>query len=366
MNPDERCMHEALELAERGRGQVEPNPMVGCLIVRDGAVLGRGYHEKFGGPHAEINALADCRASGHDPVGATLYVTLEPCCHFGKTGPCVEAIRQAGIARVICAVEDPTEKVAGKGLAMLRTWDIDVRTGVFEAEARTLNAPFFKYARTDEPWVILKWAQSADGFLANRRSRWISCDESRAHAHGIRRRCQAIVAGINTVIEDDPLLTPRPAYGRRPLRVIVDTRLMIPLNARVLDVSAAPTMIVVGGTAMRFAGRKVEAINQLGVDILVVSETRGHCDLSQVVKALGRQDVQQVLVEGGARILDAMIDQELGDELNVYIAPDELGPDGRIPASMRMLSLVHSAAAPLRRQSPSGRDTLIQAHLTPV
>jgi diaminohydroxyphosphoribosylaminopyrimidine deaminase / 5-amino-6-(5-phosphoribosylamino)uracil reductase len=191
VNREERFMQTALRLARKGVGRVEPNPAVGCVIVREGKIIGRGYHRRFGGPHAEIEALRDCAAKGRDPAGATMFVTLEPCCHHGKTGPCTEAIIAAGIGQVVAAVGDPAEYVAGKGFARLRKAGIAVEVGLCGADAARLNGPFFKFAKTGLPWVILKWAQSRDGFCARKKpdkTKWISNPKSRRDAHGLRRR----------------------------------------------------------------------------------------------------------------------------------------------------------------------------------
>ena len=239
----------ALKLAARGVGSVEPNPAVGAVIVKDGQIIGKGFHKKFGGPHAEINALVDCRAKGLDPVGAALYVTLEPCCHFGKTPPCADALIEAKIARVVTAVMDPSPHAAGKGIEKLRAAGIEVEVGICEKEAALLNAPFFKFAKTNLPWVILKWAQSIDGKLAYANpaadGQWLSNGQSRKDAHDLRRRVQAILVGIKTVIADDPLLTPRPSKGKNPLRVVLDVDLRMPHESKLLQTAKEFPLLVV-------------------------------------------------------------------------------------------------------------------------
>ncbi len=231
-------MQAAVKLARKGIGAVEPNPAVGCIIVKAGQVVGKGYHQKFGGPHAEVNAIADCSKLGVTPEGGTMYVTLEPCCHVGKTGPCTEAIVGAGISRVVVATEDPSAHACGQGLERLRRADIDVEIGLCEEEARLLNAPFLKYAGTGKCWVVLKWAQSIDGKLAyvdpSQEKRWITNELSRADAHKLRRRVGAIVVGIKTVLADDPDADAPTEQGQeadpgRPRR-----RAQIPLGSRVL------------------------------------------------------------------------------------------------------------------------------------
>ncbi len=360
---DEKFMQQAFKLAKKGLSCVEPNPMVGCVIVKDGEVIGRGFHEQFGGPHAEVNALVDCKKNGHNPKGATVYVTLEPCCHHGKTGPCTEALIRAKVGKVIIAVMDPSDKVAGKGIEILREACIEVTAGLMEEEAAALNGPFFKYTRTKQPWIILKWAQSKDGYLASASYRWISCEKSRQHAHSLRRRCQAILVGINTVLNDDPQLTPRPDRGTKPLRVILDTRLMIPMDAGVLDVADGPTLLVTAGAILETAEEKIRQLNQMGIDFLMVDTQDGRCDLKQVFFALGQQGIQQVLIEGGSQVLNSCIRHGFGDELDVYIAPDELGEEGQTPATAAMKKLVSDKSLRMREEIPIDSDTLITARL---
>ncbi|MFA5252636.1 MAG: bifunctional diaminohydroxyphosphoribosylaminopyrimidine deaminase/5-amino-6-(5-phosphoribosylamino)uracil reductase RibD, partial [Phycisphaerae bacterium] len=230
MTNDKRYMQTALRLARRGIGSVEPNPAVGAVIVKGGRVIGKGWHKKFGGPHAEINALKNCRKS---PRGATMYVTLEPCCHFGKTPPCTKTIIKSGIEKVVAATKDPTKKVNGKGFKILKNAGIEVKTDVCKKEAQLLNAPFFKFAKTKKPWVIIKWAQSEDGFLARSdKKRWITGAKSRKDAHKLRKKVQAILVGINTVLADDPMLTARPGTGKQPLRVVLDSKFKIPIDCK--------------------------------------------------------------------------------------------------------------------------------------
>jgi diaminohydroxyphosphoribosylaminopyrimidine deaminase/5-amino-6-(5-phosphoribosylamino)uracil reductase len=247
---DEGYMQMALRLAWRGIGNVEPNPAVGCVIVKGNKIIGKGWHRKFGGPHAEINALKNCKKS---PRGATMYVTLEPCCHFDKTPPCTNAIIKAGIKKVVAATKDPTKKVNGKGFKILKIAGIEVKTGIYKKEAQLLNAPFFKFAKTKKPWVIIKWAQSKDGFLARtgqkrpphrRRVKWITNSKSRKDAQRLRKRAQAILVGINTVLADDPMLTARPDTGKQPLRVVLDSQLKIPLNCNLIKTVKKTPVVV--------------------------------------------------------------------------------------------------------------------------
>jgi diaminohydroxyphosphoribosylaminopyrimidine deaminase/5-amino-6-(5-phosphoribosylamino)uracil reductase len=336
---DSQYMQMALELAARGIGSVEPNPAVGCVIVKDGQVVGLGYHEQFGGPHAEINALADCRRGGVDPAGAVMVVTLEPCRHVGKTGPCTEAVIAAGIAKVVMATADPFHQVAGGGIERLRRAGIAVETGLCREEARLLNAPFFKYARTHLPWVIAKWAQSADGFVAAQRRRWISCEASRRDGHQLRRRCQGILVGVQTVIADDPELTvriPDLEWKRQPLRIILDSGLRISDDRKVLDTAEASTLVVITSGTLERRARRVADLKARGVEIMAVGTDRGRCDLNQLLDQLGRRGIEQLLVEGGPAVLTEFLRQDLVDEVRIYMAPAAPASEGTVKTTERM------------------------------
>ncbi|MCE5339664.1 MAG: bifunctional diaminohydroxyphosphoribosylaminopyrimidine deaminase/5-amino-6-(5-phosphoribosylamino)uracil reductase RibD [Planctomycetaceae bacterium] len=305
MTTNIKFMKIALLLAQKGEGNVEPNPMVGAVIVKNGKIIGAGFHEKFGGPHAEINALKNCKVS---PKGATLYVTLEPCCHFGKTPPCTDAVIKAGIKKVVAAVGDPTKKVAGKGFKILKKAGIEVVCGVCEKQAKELNAPFFKFARTKKPYVIVKWAQSKDGFLArNDSKRWISNAVSRKDVQKIRRRVQAVLVGINTVLEDNPMLTVRPDNGRQPLRIVLGKESKLPQNCNLIKTAKKWPVYV-------FNGR----------------------NLNDVLTRLGKMNVQQLLVEGGAKVITSFLKEKLADEIVIYTSNETLGKNGEVKASAIM------------------------------
>lgn len=326
-------MQSALKLAAKGIGAVEPNPAVGCIIVKAGQTIGQGYHKKFGGSHAEVNAIADCARLGVRPEGATMYVTLEPCCHVGKTGPCTQAILDARIARVVAATRDPSAHASGQGLDQLRRAGVQVEVGVCEDEAKLLNAPFFKHAATGKCWVVLKWAQSIDGKLAYvdapSERRWISNEQSRADAHRLRRRVGAIVVGINTVLADDPMLTPRPSKGKKPIRVVLDSGLRIPLKSRLLRTTkTSPVLVYARKAAVEANARHVERIRKRGAEVLVCEEAGEAPDLHFLLEQLSVRGVQQVLVEGGPRVLASFLREGLADEIRVYIAPKILGADG--------------------------------------
>lgn len=334
MGPGEIAyMRLALSLARRGIGQVEPNPAVGCVLVKAGKVVGRGWHRFFGGPHAEVEAIKDCLAGGNDPKGAAMYVTLEPCCHYGKTGPCTDAIISAGISRVVVATIDPSSHANGAGVALLRQAGIEVNVGLCHQQARLLNGPFFKFVQTGTSWVVVKWAQSLDSRLAHRDHvghRWITSKQARQHAHRLRRRCQAVMVGINTVIEDDPLLTPRPSKGRRPIRVVLDRRLRFPLTSRLLS-SAKEYPVLVCTTQQGFdLNRAVaEAIVSQGAELMICP--CGQANIRFVLAQLASRGIQQVLVEGGGTLITAVLNEGLADEVHIYIAPAILGQDGKVP-----------------------------------
>ena len=358
-------MKLALGLARQGLGQVEPNPAVGCVIVKDGRIIGQGFHERFGGPHAEINALADCRARGGDPTGATLYVTLEPCSHTGKTPPCTEAVLAATIGTVVIAAEDPTEQ-AGGGIERLKAAGVTVQVGLCAAAAEQLNAPFYKHARTGRPWVIVKWAQSLDGKLAwanpPRDGGWISNEQSRSDVHRLRRKTQAILTGVDTVITDNPRLTvriPGQAVVRPPLRVVIDSRLRTPWDCRLITVHDAPTVIVTTHQTAQTEFQQVEKLRQAGVDVITVADRDGHCDLDETLAQLGAAGVQQLLVEAGPTLIAECLSRQLADEVRVYTAPLILGKDGAADLSDPLNRAVRFRPLEAVTLTPFGQDSCL-------
>ncbi|MBU0637553.1 MAG: bifunctional diaminohydroxyphosphoribosylaminopyrimidine deaminase/5-amino-6-(5-phosphoribosylamino)uracil reductase RibD [Planctomycetes bacterium] len=316
-------MRRALQLAARGQGSVEPNPMVGCVIVRGGKVVGKGYHRRFGGAHAEVEALRDCRGR---PRGATVYVTLEPCCFHGKTPPCTDALLAAGVKRVVTAMGDPHPRVSARGIRTLRGAGIQVDVGVLAGEAARLNAPYLKLVRQKLPWVILKWAQSLDGKLATHTgdARWVTDEQMRAHANRRRGRLDAIIVGSETVRRDDPLLTCRVGRPRRrATRIVLDTDLTTPPSRRVVKTAAeVPTWFFCSTRAPR--GR-ADALGKAGCLVHRVPVDRtGAVDgvsLRAVLDVLGEHQMTNVLVEGGGRVLGGFFDQRLADEVHIYMAP---------------------------------------------
>jgi diaminohydroxyphosphoribosylaminopyrimidine deaminase / 5-amino-6-(5-phosphoribosylamino)uracil reductase len=326
---DREFMARALELARRGLYTTTPNPRVGCVIVRDGAVIGEGWHEMAGQPHAEINALADVArkvGTGATARGATVYVTLEPCSHHGRTPPCADALIDAGITRVVAAMRDPNPLVAGEGLARLELAGVRVDSGLMDDAARELNIGFVSRMSRGRPWLRLKVAASLDGKTAlnNGRSQWITGPEARRDAHAWRARSCAMLTGIGTVRDDDPRLTVRDIdTPRQPLRVVVDSRLEIPLDAAILD----------GGNCLvACAVERPEKSAQLqgrGANVVVLPNAAGKVDLAALLTELGRRGINEVMAEAGFRLNGSLLREDLVDELLIYQAPLLLGDKAR-------------------------------------
>ena len=381
---DRTQLRRALELAERGRGRVSPNPLVGAVIVRDGAVIGEGFHAELGDLHAERAALADCRERGEDPAGATLYVSLEPCAHQGRQPPCVEAILEAGIARVVIASEDPSEKAAGRGPGILRDGGVEVclAAGAEAAAARLLNQPFRKHARTGLPLVVFKIAISLDGRSSTPlgESPWISGEASRALVHRWRAESDAIAVGIGTALADDPLLTARaPDSPRQPVRVVFDSRARLPLDSQLLaTLDRSPVLVVAGPDA---EPARVGALRDAGAEILVADGATPADRISSALADLGRRDITSLFLEGGRTLASAFASADQLDESRTFIAPVLLGTDiaasragGAVGGPMPEEALATAghggspaATRPARRAALSssveqiGEDTLITA-----
>jgi diaminohydroxyphosphoribosylaminopyrimidine deaminase/5-amino-6-(5-phosphoribosylamino)uracil reductase len=324
VSEDEFYMGEALRLARRGAGRVSPNPMVGAVVVQDGRIISRGHHRRFGGPHAEIEALEPLQGR---PLGdATLYVTLEPCCHHGKTPPCTDYILQSGIGRVVAGTLDPHDRVAGKGIRRLEEAGVEVNVGILPDGCRELNRTFFHWAENHVPWVTLKWAQSLDGRIATAvgHSQWITSERSRKRTHRLRADHDAVLVGVNTVLQDDPRLTVRHVRGRNPVRIILDSRLRIPLDAAVLEGdSGCSTWIVSLG---REAADKTRALAARGIRVLHCQE--GAADgiaVGPMLKMLAEQGITSILVEGGAGVLTSFLREGCAQRLVCFIGPMMLG-----------------------------------------
>src|SRR5262245_61137096 len=315
-------MSRALELAERGLYTTTPNPRVGCVIVRGGEVTGEGWHEKAGGPHAEVRAL---QAAGARARGATVYVTLEPCAHHGRTPPCVDALLGAGVARVVAAMKDP-HRDAGNGLALLEERGVEVASGLMESEARELNIGFVARLTRGRPWARMKIAASLDGktALSNGRSQWITGEAARRDGHHWRARACAILTGIGTVLDDDPRLTVRDvATPRQPLRVVVDSRLETPPTARVLS----------GGNVLVAAARehrdRIAALQEKGAEVIVLPNAAGKVELPDLFRELARRELNEIHVEAGQKLNGSLLSEGMVDELVLYLAPNVIGDAAR-------------------------------------
>jgi diaminohydroxyphosphoribosylaminopyrimidine deaminase/5-amino-6-(5-phosphoribosylamino)uracil reductase len=318
----------AIELAAGGRGRTTPNPLVGAVVVKDGEVIGEGFHTAFGAPHAEREALAACSA---DPRGGTLYISLEPCCHHGQTPPCTEAILEAGIARVVIASDDPTEKASGRGLGILRDEGVDVVVagGELASRARLLNQPFRKHARTGRPFVLFKSAMTLDGKVATRTgdSKWISGEASRRLAHHWRAECDAVAVGIGTALADDPLLTARnpsrPPVHRQPRRIVFDSEARLPLDSQLVRGAAdIPLTVVISRAAPRLAA---DALEVAGADVIVATGENEPARVRNALSQIGAAGITSILLEGGPHLAGAFLDAGEVDEIRLFLAPVVLG-----------------------------------------
>lgn len=320
-------MQRALALAAKGQGFVEPNPMVGAVVLdSNGRVVGEGYHERFGGPHAEVNAL---NQAGEKARGGTLIVTLEPCCHFGKTPPCSEAVIRSGVTRVVIGMADPFPKVAGGGIAALKMTGIDLVTGVCQPEAERLNAPYLKLLRTGRPWVIQKWAMTLDGKMATHTgdSKWISSEASRRMVHELRGRMDAVIVGGNTVRIDDPLLTARPPGPRVPARIVISASGNLPGDCQLIRTTKDSSVIVATTTE---GAARLSVWSNAGAELLTITS------LPALFHELGKRRMTNVLVEGGAKLHAAITDARLADEVLVFVAPIVVGNWETIAGSMKL------------------------------
>jgi diaminohydroxyphosphoribosylaminopyrimidine deaminase / 5-amino-6-(5-phosphoribosylamino)uracil reductase len=360
-------MQRALDLAERGRGHTSPNPLVGAVIVRDGDVLGEGYHSAYGGPHAEVSALSACE---RDPIGATMYVTLEPCCHQGQTRPCTEAIVKAGIKRVVVASDDPTEKASGRGLGILRDEGIEVELSDGDQEhatiARLLNQPFRKHALTGRPHVVFKSAMSLDGKVATQTgdSKWISCEESRRLVHYWRGEVDAICIGIGTALADDPLLTARTEDApRQPRRIVFDSEARLPLDSTLVRTAHEVPLIVVVSRASSRA--PADALRAAGAEVVTAAGGNEQERVRNGLEKLGELDIQSILLEGGPRLAGAFLDAGEIDEMRLFVAPLALGGrSARMPFEGEGSDSIASSQRALSLSCDRvGEDLLVQARL---
>jgi diaminohydroxyphosphoribosylaminopyrimidine deaminase/5-amino-6-(5-phosphoribosylamino)uracil reductase len=369
---DARQLERALDLAALGGSRVSPNPRVGAVVVRDGRVIGEGYHQEVGGPHAEVEAIRDAGEQGAE--GATIYVSLEPCCHHGRTPPCTDAIRQAGIARVVVASDDPSAHAAGRGLGILRDDGIEVivADGELATRARLLNQPFRKHARTGRPWVMFKSAMSLDGKVATRSgdSKWISGESSRELVHDWRAASDAVAVGIGTALADDPLLTARVGGSgsetlapRQPRRVVFDSLAQLPLGARLLDDTAtSPLTVIVSRAAPRTA---TDALETRGVEVICATGENEQARVRSALDQLGASGVTSLMLEGGPKLAGAFLDAGEIDEVRLFIAPLLLaGRGARDPLESDGAETIADAVRALTLQCDRiGEDLLVSARI---
>ena len=361
MNNDEYYMQSALKLARKGNGYVSPNPLVGAVIVKNGRVIGQGYHQRYGGHHAEVNAIKNSR---EDIAGATLYVNLEPCCHEGKTPPCVESIIRHKIGKVVIGSIDPNPLVSCGGLNYLHSQGIVVETGILEKECRSLNEIFFHYMETGLPFVTVKYAQTFDGRIATAsgQSQWISSEAARKFAHQLRAGHDAILVGAQTVIQDNPELTVRHVRGRNPLRVVVDSGLRIPAQAKILqNQSDAKTLIATTKTAddpqfQRIAASGIEIIN-------IAADNQGKVDLKKMFKIFAARGISSILVEGGAKIITSVLQNDLACRLVAIIAPKIIGRGIEAVGDLQISDLKYAKQLSFQIIKRLGPDIMIDSRL---
>jgi len=325
-------MRQAIELAKKGGGFVHPNPFVGCVVVKNDEIIAEGYHEKYGGFHAERNALTYCKSEVKDAI---LYVTLEPCCHYGKTPPCTDIIIEKGIKKVFVGILDPNPLVSGKGVKILQEAGIDVEVGICENEIRELNKVFLKYITTKRPYVIMKTAMTLDGKIATNTgdSKWITNEESRKMVHQLRSEMAAVVVGINTVLADNPMLNCRSESNHhQPVRIVVDSKLSIPIDSQLITTSKNYKTIV-ATTQTHFPERE-KKIKAMGVEIIHCDEKNGHVDINDLMTKLGAQGIDSLLLEGGGTLNAAFLETGCVDEVWAFVAPKIVGgKDAKSPVS---------------------------------
>lgn len=331
---EEQFMKRAIELAKQGSGWTAPNPLVGAVVVKNGRVIGEGYHRKYGELHAERNALAAC---SEDPAGATLYVTLEPCCHYGKTPPCTEIIIEKKIAKVVIGSRDPNPKVAGKGARILREHGIEVVEDYMREACDALNPVFFHYITTKTPYVVLKFAMTLDGKIATRTgaSKWITGEAARNHVHQLRGRYAGILAGVGTVLADDPMLNCRIDGAHQPLRIILDSHLRIPMGSRLVRSAKEYPLLIVCNESNRDREEgtsRIQKLEEAGAKVWTLPEKNGHPDLNVLMQRLGEEKIDSVLIEGGGTVNEAALKAHIVHHVYAYIAPKIFGgEDAKTP-----------------------------------
>ena len=321
MEQDRQYMKMALELAQKGMGFTAPNPMVGAVIVKNGRIIGQGYHRKYGELHAEREALAACT---EEPEGASIYVTLEPCCHYGKQPPCVNAILEAGIRRVIIGSSDPNPLVAGKGIRILKDHGIEVTENILKEECDKLNEAFFYYIQNKKPYVVMKYAMTMDGKIAayTGESKWVTGEAARIHVQEQRLKYTGIMVGVGTVLADDPMLTCRLENSRNPVRIICDSHLRTPLTSKIVRTAKTIPTILASSSKDQ---QKIKNYEELGCQVLYVPEKNGHIDLNRLMELLGAAKIDSILLEGGGSLNWSALECGIVQKVQTYIAPKLFG-----------------------------------------
>jgi diaminohydroxyphosphoribosylaminopyrimidine deaminase/5-amino-6-(5-phosphoribosylamino)uracil reductase len=358
---DEYYMKMALKLAQKGRGYVSPNPLVGAVIVKEGRIIGLGYHKRYGGNHAEINALNN---ASEDVAGSTLYVTLEPCCHEGKTPPCIDSITKHKIARVVIGTIDSNPLVSCQGINYLQNCGIEVETGVLEPQCRELNEVFFHFMETKLPFVTIKYAQTLDGRIATStgQSQWISSAPSLKFTHKLRAEHDAILVGAGTAIKDNPELTVRLVRGRNPLRIIVDSALNIPAKSKALqNLSQTKTIIA---TIKKSGHPQFQRLANLGAEVITIAaDKQGNVDLKKLFKILAKRNISSILIEGGAQIITSVLINNLANRLVTVIAPKIIGKGIEAVGDLKIRNLNLAKILSIRKIIKSGDDIILDSRL---
>jgi len=351
-----KYMEIALKIAEKGEGNVSPNPLVGCIIVKRGKIVGKGYHKQYGGEHAEINAIKN---AGKKVANATLYINLEPCSHWGNTPPCTEKIVEAGIREVIIGMYDPNPLV--EGFKELKFRGIKTKIGILEKEAKKLNEFYVKYMRSKRPFVILKVAMTMDGKIATRTgdSKYITGKDARRYVHKLRSEVDAVMVGINTVLKDNPKLTPRLTQGRDPMKVVIDTELKMPLKCNLMK---HPSKLIIATTS-KASKKKINKFYQKGIDVIVLNVKKGLVDLKDLMKQLGKKEIISIMIEGGSQLNSSAIKERIADKLLVFTAPKLVGNGLGAVGNLGVTKIDKAVKLKNIEMKKVGKDILLEAYL---
>jgi diaminohydroxyphosphoribosylaminopyrimidine deaminase/5-amino-6-(5-phosphoribosylamino)uracil reductase len=351
-----KYMELTLKIAEKGKGFVSPNPLVGCIIVKRGKIVGRGYHKHYGGEHAEINAIKN---AGKKVANSTMYINIEPCSHWGKTPPCTEKIVEAGVREVVIGMHDPNPLV--EGFKELKFRGIKTKIGILEEQAKKLNEVYIKYMKTKRPFVILKVAMSMDGKIATKTgdSKYITGREARRYIHQLRSELDAVMVGINTVLKDNPRLTPRLAKGKDPIKIVVDTELRMPMKCNLMK---QPSKLIIA-TTKKASKAKINKFYQRGVNVIVLNSKRGMVDLKELMKELGKKEITSVMIEGGAELNSSAIKDKVADKLLIFTAPKLVGTGVGAIGNLGITKIDKAVKLKNIRTMKVGKDVLLEAYL---